>query len=773
VLTLTGTLDQVERSLQTLTYRAVGASDTITIDVTDYAGTTLSAAAIAVWTGAGGFTWTGAGDNTFTNPGNWTNSIVPPGTTPAPPGGSNVATFGPGNQTVSGDGAVGQFSVTGKTTLTGQVTAQGIGGTALVVDSGGALMLAGGAQFTAQQQATVGGSGLGLLIAMGGAMELSGPSTQNALVIGDQAGSNGTVLNLEQITANGLVVVGGAGTGTLELLGVAASLSDGGADIGQSAGSTGSVIVNGGEWMTAGQLTVGDAGVGTLLVNGLYRGTTGQATAFNATVGAQAGGQGAVTLDGGLLQVANVYAASSTLTVGASGDGSIVLENGSEVAVGAAQGTITANNGLLVVGGNPGGNGLIRVGSYSSLLVYGDSVVGDGGVGVVTVGAGSDSNALFATAGTLTVGTAGLVTLGGTDAVLRASVFENAGTISGSGTLSGLTGGNGTMALARIDNDGAIEASGGDLLLYGSVGGSGQLSVGDNATLTLQASVESGQVLLFGHNGRVVLNDPNAFHGTIAGFGPDDVLELASSSATSALWGSGVLTVVTPTGAFHFTLAGDYVPDSFTVQSDGLGGTNVAGGRGDVHMLTFDGLHYDFQAVGAFVAVRSTAPGTPWQVQIETAGVHGVASVTTELAVAFGDAVVTFALGRPISLHVDGAADTTLHSGALGGIPGGTLTQLAANAYQLSWSSGQSVIVSYHGDYIDWGVALAPHDGPGSVQGLLGSHSGPGTDFQLPDGTVLTHPLSNEEIVGFFADAWRVDHDASHAASHWDHHAIL
>ena len=42
------------------------------------------------------------------------------------------------------------------------------------------------------------------------------------------------------------------------------------------------------------------------------------------------------------------------------------------------------------------------------------------------------------------------------------------------------------------------------------------------------------------------------------------------------------------------------------------------GGHGDVHMVCFDGLTYDFQAVGDFVAVQSTDVGNPWQVQIRT-----------------------------------------------------------------------------------------------------------------------------------------------------------
>src|SRR5260370_36306 len=150
------------------------------------------------------------------------------------------------------------------------------------------------------------------------------------------------------------VAVGAAGTGTLELLGVAASVLDGGADIGQSAGGQGNVIVNGGEWMTSGELAVGDAGTGSLLINGMANGTTGQATAFNATVGARAGSHGSVTLDGGELLVANAAAASSTLAVGAARAGSLEIQNGSEVAVGAAQATIAnttnvTNNGLLTV----------------------------------------------------------------------------------------------------------------------------------------------------------------------------------------------------------------------------------------------------------------------------------------------------------------------------------------------------------------------------------------------------------------------------------------
>ena len=47
------------------------------------------------------------------------------------------------------------------------------------------------------------------------------------------------------------------------------------------------------------------------------------------------------------------------------------------------------------------------------------------------------------------------------------------------------------------------------------------------------------------------------------------------------------------------------------------------------------------------------------------------------------------------------------------------------------------------------------------MQGLLGSNSGQATDFQMPNGSVLQPPLSTDQILGSFADAWRVAPSAS------------
>ena len=102
---------------------------------------------------------------------------------------------------------------------------------------------------------------------------------------------------------------------------------------------------------------------------------------------------------------------------------------------------------------------------------------------------------------------------------------------------------------------------------------------------------------------------------------------------------------------------------------------SIGGGSGDVHMITFDGLHYDFQAVGDFVAAQSTDPGNAWEVQIRTGSWPGAVSITTELGALVGDDRVTFAIGRESLVHVDGAPDTVLRPGVAQTIAGGTLTR--------------------------------------------------------------------------------------------------
>ena len=85
---------------------------------------------------------------------------------------------------------------------------------------------------------------------------------------------------------------------------------------------------------------------------------------------------------------------------------------------------------------------------------------------------------------------------------------------------------------------------------------------------------------------------------------------------------------------------------------------------GDVHITSFSGLHYDFQAAGEFVAAKATDPNDPFQVQIRLQPwfTGSSVSVTTQVATEVGSDRVTFDLDRADAgtgfVWVDGSAVT-------------------------------------------------------------------------------------------------------------------
>jgi hypothetical protein len=183
---------------------------------------------------------------------------------------------------------------------------------------------------------------------------------------------------------------------------------------------------------------------------------------------------------------------------------------------------------------------------------------------------------------------------------------------------------------------------------------------------------------------------------------------------------------------------------------------------GDVHLTTYDGLHYNFQAAGEFVLTKSTQPGNTFQVQVRLQPYNGSTSVTvmTQIAAAVGTDRLTFGIGRSSFLMVDGEAPS-LGVGKTLDLADGQLVQLAGNEYQLTWNTGEVLTVTNAGSYINLGITGGPADTSGSVEGLLGSDSGQANDFALPDGMVLPQPLSATTFYTQFANAWRISQATS------------
>jgi hypothetical protein len=181
-------------------------------------------------------------------------------------------------------------------------------------------------------------------------------------------------------------------------------------------------------------------------------------------------------------------------------------------------------------------------------------------------------------------------------------------------------------------------------------------------------------------------------------------------------------------------------------------------GTGDVHLTTYDGLHYDFQAEGEFILTQSTASGNSFQVQIRLQPWFTSASVSvmTMIAAAVGTDRVTFGLNRANPVWIDGSPSSLSSTNTVINLNGGQVVQLSSASWKLTWNTGETMTVTDSGAYFGISVSLSPLDAPGSVHGLFGPDEGAANDFQLADGAVVPQPLTSAQLYGEYANAWRI-----------------
>lgn len=209
---------------------------------------------------------------------------------------------------------------------------------------------------------------------------------------------------------------------------------------------------------------------------------------------------------------------------------------------------------------------------------------------------------------------------------------------------------------------------------------------------------------------------------------------------------------------------------SYTV-SDGQGGTatqsialNITpisngGSTGDPHIYTFDGLHYDFQATGDFVLVRSLEGDLEVQVR-QTPWVNPGTTVNTGLATVVDGNRVEFYADRPQPIIND--LSVTLAIGTSQALGNGSISRssisgygIEGDLYTITYANGAVLKNAvYHGFLMDPTLDLV---GSQNVVGLLGNNNGnAGDDLALRDGTLLTNPLAPENLYGAFSSSWQV-----------------
>jgi autotransporter family porin len=247
---------------------------------------------------------------------------------------------------------------------------------------------------------------------------------------------------------------------------------------------------------------------------------------------------------------------------GAAGDGVDLTAGGMLINAGTIAGGAGGAGGYAT--GAAGGAGVYLNGGV--LLNSGTIAGGVGGAGKTGTGATGDAVRFGAQAATLVVDP-GAVFVG--DIAANAAVDDTLQLANGRpGELLGL--GSSITGFTTIQ-----ESAHATWTLFGSIGGSGVLSIGTGATLTLNGAV-SIATLKFAAAGGDTLNvrPSSGFSAAFSGFGQGDTINLAGVDATSLKYQGGILELFGANGGLvaEFKFDGSYSAGDFALHAE-AGGT--------------------------------------------------------------------------------------------------------------------------------------------------------------------------------------------------------
>jgi fibronectin-binding autotransporter adhesin len=495
----------------------------------------------------------------------------------------------------------GRLNVYGGTVTGG---AGGMGGAAPASDGAGGAGGKGGAGVAFGGAADLFNTGV-----IGGGAGGAGGAADQTGIGGD--GGDGVDLLAGGFIANDGAILGGGETGAYGFAGYGVLVGATSTIVNGSAGDTTATIragSNGAHFQTA---IVDETGVQLTLTNfGTIAGAfaavnLGSATdALIAEAGSVFGGEvlgagllelgaGSGTVSGidayGDVTVTGFLGASSTTlmqnfgTLEIAAGGSFQVASGGTIAAGRtliADGVVTDGAGLTVAGWVTGAGSLVVDGKLTfrgkSALSVAEIVLG-AKAAKVTV----DANLVYAgvwnqTTGALTIDAGRTLNFTGSYEAIQGGSLTNEGKLEASGPSH-------LLIFTPLANGGALIANGGTITLENaaSVTGSGDAVISGGKLIALGAF---DQAVTFKAAGTLVLDDSQAYTGTISGFSKvgttlldlGDIGFVSASEATfSGTTSGGVLTVTDGTHTARINLSGNYRSSTFVCASDGLNGVIV------------------------------------------------------------------------------------------------------------------------------------------------------------------------------------------------------
>ncbi|MFO1161128.1 MAG: VWD domain-containing protein [Reyranellaceae bacterium] len=345
--------------------------------------------------------------------------------------------------------------------------------------------------------------------------------------------------------------------------------------------------------------------------------------------------------------------------------------------------------------------------------------------------------------------------------------LTGAGTLTGSGIIDG-----------SITNNGYLEATDGVLVVTGSIGGTGLVKIGSNATLELGAGSPDA-VFFNGASATLRLDTPAAFKGTIVGFDALDKIDLRGvAGGTKATLDSKNVLHVLDAGSVEITslqLTASNIGQSFTVGSDGAGGTMITGGGitpgATVHngvFQLFGPSNYDYTSMFPALALATSASladiGGGRQkyvvsysngIQVEFDGTGLKLGASGQFAPSAGnvDTVIVSAItvGQPIKIASFTSDAANGHAMLEPFAP--TILTGGASYYHRLLDGDNRIIGSNNDDFIVDNKGINTIDGGGGYNSL---YFGPAvTQLHVTSGTLATDPLGVGSAT--FVDDWGSD----------------
>lgn len=182
-------------------------------------------------------------------------------------------------------------------------------------------------------------------------------------------------------------------------------------------------------------------------------------------------------------------------------------------------------------------------------------------------------------------------------------------------------------------------------------------------------------------------------------------------------------------------------------------------GTGDVHIFTPDGLVYDFQEVGEFLASRSADGTVIVQARQEPWATNPRASINTAVAFNVAGNEVEFYVQEDPVFYLDNEAQSALPTEDVALSNGGRIEPItvsdARSEFYIYWpnTTFAARVILIGKSHIDYGIARYDTQ---TYDGFLGNLDGIAkNDLTTSDGTVITPPPSLEDLKTF-GDSWRV-----------------